>query len=456
MKLFFEPETVALIGASSKPGRPGHHLFLNLEQSFGESFYPVNPGADKIGDKKCYANVSDVPAKIDLAVVFIPAKGVPDILEQCAKKGIQRVIIESGGFSEAGPEGCEVNDQCLDIARQNNMRLWGPNCMGLINVNRMNVLSFMIHELWQGKLYEGPVSLIVQSGMLSAGFLMHMLSRRPFGLSKICSIGNKMDVNENDILEYLINDSQTGVIAMYLESIEQGRLFFELCRSTSKPLIILKSGRTPSGAAAAMSHTASLAQNDKVVDAALQQAGAIRVNGLNEMMHVARSMGSEAVHQKKKANIAVLAFSGGAGVLAADAIGDHGMSLPRLNDSTIRHLKEIFPVWMDPFNPVDLYPAMEKNGRQKALLHALESVMADPDVDAVYTHLIVLPTNEPLIDYDKVTEILEKYKKPMVVWSIGFSQAEHEIEQGLERIGVPVVDEIDKGVRILAALTMGR
>ncbi|MCJ7773790.1 MAG: CoA-binding protein, partial [Desulfobacterales bacterium] len=408
MKLFFEPETVALIGASSQPGRPGHHLFLNLNQSFGEKFYPINPRVDSIGDKKCYSNPIEVPVDIDLAVVFIPAQGVPEALEQCAQKGIQRVIIESGGFSEAGKEGQIINKRCLDIARQSNMRLWGPNCMGLINVNKMNVLSFMIHQLWQGKFLEGPVSLIVQSGMLSAGFLMHILSRRPFGLSKICSIGNKMDVNENDILEYLIDDPQTGVIAMYLESIEQGRRFFELCRSATKPLIVLKSGRTPSGAAAAMSHTASLAQNDQVINAALRQAGVIRVDGLNELMHVARSMGSSLTSSKKTSKIAVLAFSGGAGVLATDSIGDYGMALTQFNDLTINRLKEVFPVWMDPLNPVDLYPAMEKNGRRKALLHALEAVMADPDVDAVYTHLIVLPTKEPLIDYDKVATILKK------------------------------------------------
>jgi len=456
LKLFFEPETVALIGASSQPGRPGHHLFLNLEQSFGDRFYPVNPGTDKINEKKCYTNVRDIPADVDLAVVFIPARSVPEVLEQCAQKGIRRVIIESGGFSEAGPEGRVVNERCMEIARQNNMRLWGPNCMGLINVNRMAVLSFMIHELWQGKFYEGPVSLIVQSGMLSAGFLMHMLSRRPFGLSKICSIGNKMDINENDVLEYLIDDDQTGVVAMYLESIEQGRRFYELCQSSHKPLIVLKSGRTASGAKAAMSHTASLAQNDDVVHAALRQAGVIRVNGLNEMIHVARSVGLHAVTPKKSANIAVLAFSGGAGVLAADFIGSHGMSLTRLNDPTIHRLKEVFPDWMDPFNPVDLYPAMEKNGRLKALLHALEAVMADPDVDGVYTHIIVLPSAEPMVDYDKISMILKKYKKPMVAWSIGFSEAENEMARGLEQIGVPVVDEIETGARILAALTTGQ
>jgi len=132
------------------------------------------------------------------------------------------------------------------------------------------------------------------------------------------------------------------------------------------------------------------------------------------------------------------------------------MTTDPFSDKTTKRLKEVFPEWMDPFNPVDLYPAMEKNGRQKALLHALEAVMADPNVDAVYAHLIVLPIKEKLIDYGKVSELLKKYRKPIVVWAIGFSEMEHKIAQGLEAIGVPVVNEIDKGVRILAALTMGR
>jgi len=314
----------------------------------------------------------------------------------------------------------------------------------------------MIHELWQGKFFEGHVSLVVQSGMLSAGFLIHILSRKPFGLSKVCSIGNKMDVNENDILQYLIHDSETGVIALYLESIEQGRRFFELCRSSRKPVIILKSGRTPYGSAAALSHTASLAQNDQVVDAALRQAGAIRVYTLNELMNVARCMGVSKSISKGTSKIAVLAFSGGAGVLAADAVADHGMSLAQFGKSTLHRLKEVFPEWMDPMNPVDLYPAMEKHGRKEALFHSLETVMADSGVDAVYMHLIVLPSMEPLVDYQKVADVMNNYKKPIVVWSIGFSGAEREIAKELERIGIPVVSEINQGVRMLAALTLGK
>jgi acetyltransferase len=276
MKRFFEPETVALIGASSNESHPGYQLFLNLRTCFGDRFYPVNPKTAQLDGTTCYPSILDVPAQIDVAVVFIPAGAVPRALEQCAEKGIDRVVIESAGFAEAGSEGQAINERCLEIANRAGMRLWGPNCMGLINVQQTKVLSFLLHFLWKDRFRKGRVSLVVQSGMLSAGFLASILSRTPFGLSKIASIGNKMDIDESDVLEYLIDDPETGVIALYLESIANGRRFYQACRSTDKPIIVLKSGRTEKGARAAMSHTASLAQDDRIVDGALRQAGVIR------------------------------------------------------------------------------------------------------------------------------------------------------------------------------------
>jgi len=276
MKAFFEPTSVALIGASTNPTHPGHSLFLNMQDCFAERFYPVNPKVSEINGRTCYPDILAVPAAIDLAVVFIPARSIPPVLEQCAAKGIRRVVIESGGFAETGPTGLAIQEKCLEIARRNHMRLWGPNCMGLINVTQMKVLSFMLQRLWKGRFLQGNVSMVVQSGMLSAGFLATILNQTPFGLSKIASIGNKIDVDEADVMEYLISDPDTAVIALYLESIKNGRRFFDLCRSTDKPIVVLKSGRTQSGAQAATSHTASLAQNDGIVDGALRQAGVIR------------------------------------------------------------------------------------------------------------------------------------------------------------------------------------
>lgn len=456
MNLFFEPRTVALIGASGNAMRPGHHLFLNLQDSMGDNFYPINPRMKTIGSRVCYPDILSVPSEIDVAIIFIPANSVPEAIEQCAQKGIGRIIIESAGFAEAGPEGKALQERCLEIARSSGIRLWGPNCMGMINVRQMKVLSFMIPFIWKGQFLPGRVSLVVQSGMLSAGFLMHTLSRTPFGLSKVCSIGNKMDVDEVDILEYLISDPQTGVIGMYLETMKRGRRFFNLARSTDKPIVILKSGRSSPGFQAAVSHTASLAQDDRVLDSALKQAKVIRVKGLNELMDVSRCLGVSEAKPAFRSRLAVFSFSGGAGVVTSDDVADYGMELAELAPSTLAKIKKVFPEWMEPSNPVDLYPAIEKNGPTVTVRETFAAVMEDPNVDAVYAHLFAPPISVPLFDYDHMTGLIKKHNKPLVVWIMGHLDGAVVITKELEKRGIPVVDDIARGVRILAALTKRR
>lgn len=452
MKLFFDPETVALIGATENPLRAGYQLFLNMNFCFGEKFYPVNPKGGTIEGKTCYPSILDVPVPVDAAVIFINSSRIPEVLEQCGEKGIKRVIIESAGFSEAGPEGQMLNKRCLEIAHENDIRIWGPNCMGVINVHTMKVLSFFRHEMWREKFIPGSVSLVVQSGMLSAGFLTRILSRNPFGLSKICSIGNKMDVDESDILEYLISDPETEVIAMYLESVEQGRRFFNLCQSTQKPIVVLKAGRTAIGAQAAQSHTGSLAQNDTILDAALRQTGVIRVHDMNELIEIARCFGIVNVESPKRTQLAILTFSGGAGVVSSDTIYDYGMDLARFNGNTTKQLKTLFPEWMEPANPLDLYPAMEKNGYYKVVQPSLEAAIHDPEVDGIFSHFFAFPSEKPLFEYEKIGAMLKSANKPMVIWTLGDDTASSELKKQFEQVGVPVVDEISKGVRILSAI----
>jgi acetyltransferase len=454
MKLFYDPETVALIGASATPLHPGNSLFENLRICFGDKFYPVNTRVDMIGGVRSYRSILDVPAEIDVAIIFIPAAAVPEALRQCGEKGVRRVIIESGGFAEVGPQGRKLHEQCLALARQYGLRIWGPNCMGCINVTKMKVLSFMTPLMWQGRFIKGNVSIAVQSGMLSAGFLMQILTRTPFGLSKVSSLGNKMDVDEVDVLEYLLHDPDTEVVAMYLESINRGRRFLELARSSDKPMVVLKAGRTRLGAKAASSHTAALAQDDAVLAAALRQAGIIRVQGMQEMMDVARSLGASGARNIPRPRVAVMSFSGGAGVVTSDDLADHGMELAPLGPETLARIKTVFPDWMDPDNPLDLYPAIEKHGPNLVLRTALEAVLEDPNVDAVYAHLFAGPVKVQLYDYDHLASAIRKSGKPFVIWTMGASGNADEVNRELEKRGLPVVDEISKGVRILAALTM--
>jgi len=454
MKLFFDPETVALIGASANPLRPGYFLFKNLEICFKDKFYPVNPNLEQIEGKVCFKSILEVPARIDCAIIFIPAQSIPKALSQCAEKGIKAVIIESAGFSEVGSEGEALSQKCLEIARNAGMRLWGPNCMGMLNVPKLKILSFMNTAMWQGRLIPGKVSLVVQSGMLSAGFLMHILSKTPFGLSKVCSIGNKMDVDETDLLEYFLDDPETGVIGMYLESLKKGRKFFELARSTEKPIVVLKGGRSAFGQEAAKSHTAALAQDDQILDSAFRQAKIIRVNEMTELMDVARCLAVAPIKIIPKARIAVLTFSGGAGVVAADEIFQRGMQIAKLKPETLSQIKTVFPEWMNPSNPVDLYPAMEKFGPIKSFSVSLSAVMADPGVDAVFVHLFAPPIDIPFFNFDAMAELIRKFEKPIIAWIIGHAETAAKMTQELEKRGIAVADEIGKAIRILSALTM--
>ena len=452
MELFFNPKTVALIGASSRPERPGHNLFLNLRDCFGENFYPVNPKVEEINGHKCYPSILDVPAEIDVAVIFIPSRAVPEAIKQCAQKGIKRIIIESAGFAEVGEEGKRLQEKCLDIARKYGIRLWGPNCMGAINVPAKKVLSFMSPFLWKGRFKPGNVSLVVQSGMLSAGFLSYILTKTPFGLAKVASIGNKMDVNETEILEYLIQDPDTRVIGMYLESISQGRKFFELAKGTEKPIVVLKAGSSPFGAQAAKSHTASLAQDDALIQGAFKQAGVVRVKGLTELMEVVRAFSIFEAPKKKTARLAILSFSGGAGVVASDQIYELGLELAQLKPQTLAQIKNVFPEWMEPSNPVDIYPAMERSGPKETLRVALEAVIKDPGVDGVFVHIFAPPVNIPIFDYEHIAQMVKETSKPVVAWIMGHGEVAEQIRKQLEKNKIVVVEEIMRGVRILSAL----
>lgn len=455
MRTFFEPSSAALVGASSRLGRPGRHLFMNMRDGLGDRLYPINPSAEEIDGTRCYRNLREVPETPDLAVVFIPAAAVPEALEQCAAKGVRRVIIESAGFAETGPEGAQLQRRCLEIARAADMRLWGPNCMGAINVRRDLVLSFMLPEIWKDRFVKGGVALVVQSGMLSAGFLMQILSKSPFGLSKVCSVGNKMDIDEVDILEYLVDDPETEVIAMYLESLPRGRRFVELAAATNKPVVALKAGRSAQGAAAAASHTASLAQDDAVLDDAFRQAGIIRVEGMYQLMDVARCLSMGPLRPAASARVAVITFSGGAGVVTSDDLAAHGLQVAELQPATIDRLRTVYPEWMTPMNPVDLYPAIEKSG-PAAFAVAIDAALKDPGVDAVFLHLFAPPNRIVNFDYDGFSGLIKSGGKPFLVWVLGYGPSCIEMSRELEKRGIPTTDEIEKGARILAAMTKPR
>lgn len=450
---FFYPRGVALIGVSDNIRRGGYFILRNTLLGYKGPVYPVNPKYQEVQGQTCYPDIESIPENFDLAIYFIPAKFLPETIRACAKKKAKAIIIESAGFSETGPEGKNLQDTSVALAKESGIRLWGPNCMGLLDGHTRHVFSFMSQD-WTTAMQPGPISLIVQSGMLSSGFLMMMLQRGNMGMSKVASLGNKCDVHESELLEYYIDDPNTGVIGCYLESIVDGRRFMECARKTAKPVVVLKAGRSPQGARAAMSHTASLSGKDAVYTGAFNQAGIIQVYDIHELMDFVRGF-SMTPHCSCKGGTAVITFSGGAGIVTVDLLAEKGLKMAELSPETLSVLKEVFPQWMDPAHPLDLWPAAEQNGIKRVYTHCVEAVLADPGVDSLVLEAIASPRAGNNPDYLKdIAEMKKKHNKPIVLWmvSTGTDETYKLFRTVAESVNIPEFTEINRAASFIAAM----
>jgi acetyltransferase len=454
MKFFFEPKGVALIGATPKPHTGGYSLLTNLTLGYDGPVYPVNPRYPEILGRPCYLSVSEVPDPVDLAIVFVPAPAVPPVLEECTARGIPGVIIESGGFAEVGPEGRALQDRCLEIAHRSGIRIWGPNCMGLIDSRKRYVFSFLSPDAWQDNLNPGGVSLIVQSGLLAGGFMTTLMSHKILRLAKACSIGNKCDVDETDLLEYFLEDDETKVIALYVESFPRGRRFFELAAQRKKPIVVLKGGKSAAGARAAASHTASLAGNHELIRGALEQAGVYQADDFFELVDLARTLerGFERTGPSAgKPRVAVFTFSGAAGIVTADHLEASGLALADLSPATRQRLERLSPPWMPVNNPVDFWPAMEKHGPEITYREGVAALLEDPGVDAIIVHVFA-GFGVWFLDMEKLFADLNETRKPVLFWVMGHEQGYQPTRLTLERMGFPAFNEIQRAVRVLAGI----
>lgn len=450
LDFFFKPDAVAVLGASSNKLKTGYHIIKNLLSGYKGKIYPVNPNYEKVLDLPCYPDVESVPGNFDCAIYFIPSKYLPDTILSCARKGVKGIIIESGGFTEAGPEGASIQKEALDNAAHTGIRLWGPNCMGFIDANARHVFSFLHSAVWPDILRPGNVGLIVQSGMLSAGFLMSALQEGVMGVSKACSIGNKCDINENDILTFLSQDEETGVIACYLESLVDGRTFMDLARKTPKPVIVLSGGRSAHGARAAMSHTASMSGNYSVTRGAFQQACIIEVYDPAELTDMARAF-SKVQACPRSGGVAILTFSGGAGTITTDLLEDYDLPLAQLSEKTLSEIGTLFPEWIKPTHPLDLWSSIEQKGFKQVYIPSLKATLSDPAVDS-----ILLQTYTSLeIDaqfFTDVAGLMRQYGKPIILWVEGRKELLERIRSMAEQAGIPAFRDLTRCVSVLAGV----
>ncbi len=449
MKSFFLPSSVAVIGASDRDNSLGSQMITNLLYGYKGDLYPVNPNYKEIRGLPCFPSVDAVPGAVDLAIIIVPAPAVPEALEDCVRKGVRRVMIQSAGFAEVGPAGAALQERCGSIARAGGIRVWGPNCMGLVDIPRRHLFTFMHPKVYEDGLIPGRISIIVQSGMLSAGFLADLMSERSIGVGKACSIGNKSDVDECDVLEYLLGDDETDAVAMYLESIPRGRRFVELARSSTKPLVVLKGGKSGAGAKAALSHTSSLAGDARLQNSLLEGAGVTLAHDFQQMMELARDL-SLIPHTPTECRTAIVTFSGGAGILSCDLLEEAGLKVAEFSKETKANLGKVFPDWLPASNPVDLFPAFALRGPLAAYLSAVKEVMEDPGVDVIFMHYFAgLYRN-----FDGMKEMkkaADRAGKVLIMWVIGRREGTRMFREEARKSGIPVHGELSRAVECLAA-----
>ncbi|MEM4188327.1 MAG: CoA-binding protein [Candidatus Hadarchaeum sp.] len=435
LKSFFEPSSVAVIGASREPGKLGHEIFKNIiDAGYKGNIYPVNPKAPDVLGVRCYPSIKQVPGEVELAVVIVPARFVPSVISDCGEKGVKAAVVISGGFGETGPSGAELERQLVEAARKTGIRIVGPNCQGV------NSTSAGLCASWPLVRTKGPISVISQSGTVLAAIAC-WAEEEKVGVDKIVALGNKCDVDETELLDYFSNESTTRVIALYIEGVRDGRKFFRVARAAAekKPIVVLKSGRTAKGAQAVASHTRSLAGKDAIFDSVFKQAGVQRVSSVEELYDVCKAFASLPLPTGK--DVAIITSSGGSGILALDTCVELGMNAPDLPPETREKLKEKLPPECILRNPLDL------TGSATSQMYD-EAIAALSDSGAVDALVVIVGDPMPGISDVIIKHVSQG--KTIVPVMLGGGKAEVEERTKLVDSRIPVYSDPVRAVRALA------
>ncbi|MCC6065070.1 MAG: acetate--CoA ligase family protein [Thermofilum sp.] len=438
------PRSVAVIGASRDPSKIGSRILRNiLSSGFRGAVYPVNPNASEVLGLRCYASVLDVPGPVDLAVVAVPAKLVPQVVEECGRKGVGAVAVISSGFKEVGNE--ELERRVVETARKHGLRILGPNIVGVWDTRTPINYSFI-----DANPLPGSIAFVSQSGALMTS-LLWWTRERGIGFSCLVSIGNRADVGEADLLALLREDPETRVVAIYMEGLGEGegRRFLEEASKTAavKPVIVLKAGRSEAAAEAIRSHTGSLAGSDEVYEAALKQARALRAPGLRELFNWALALALSP--EPGEGTAVILTHGGGAGVIAADALNGMGVPLAPLPQDLQERLRKFMPPFGSARNPVDLTGMMTA----ESLRGALVEVLRDPRVGAVlvWAGQGAIPTPEELGEAVLSAVREAGLAKPLVVSITGGEECRGVLRK-LIQAGVPAYESPEDAASALAAV----
>ena len=419
LESFFNPKSVAIVGASRRKGKVGYEILANMiSAGYQGRIFPVNPQADTIEGLKCYSDLESIGQVPDLVIVIVPAKIVPAVMQQCAKVKVKSVIIITAGFKEIGKEGKQLEEQVVQIAKRAGIRVIGPNCLGVIAPKNMLNASFGT-ELPA----EGVTGYVSQSGALLAAIL-DMANADGIGFSKLVSIGNKADINELDVIRAFGEDPDTRVIAGYLESIADGDEFVRQAERISqhKPILLIKSGGTSAGAKAASSHTGSLAGGEVAYESAFARAGIIRCGSIKEQFDYARVFADQPLPAGP--SVAVITNAGGPGIMAADAIERRGLTFAKLADETVKKLAARLPPAANLHNPIDILGDALPDRYE----FALHTVLDDPNVDIILVLLTPQAMTDPVGTAEAVVKTRrQKPAKPVLACFLGASRVEEGI-----------------------------
>ncbi len=447
---FFEPKSVVVIGASGKPHKPGNDVIRNiLANEYHGKLYLVNPKGGEIHGIKVYGSIRDLPKGIDLAIIILPAEDNMRAIRACVEQGIEYFVLAAGGFSEVDEKGETIQEEISKFIAEIHIRVLGPNTSGHTSTPHRFTSSFFP----LGKIPKGNISYVNQTGNFATHTMRYIMTGENFGVARVIGLGNKLDVEESEVLEYLGNDPYTKAIFMYLESIKHPKRFVDVAQKVTKikPVILLKGGSTQEGIRAALAHTAALASDDRIVDGALKQAGVVRIFKYSQLFQAAKAISFMPLPRGKR--VSFLAPSGAMLVVLTDLCRQQlGLEVPDLEEATRKKLQEISPSYIRMRNPVDIWPAAMVNGIHYGYREGMEAVLKDANIDAVVPILMLTKdTGVPPLDF--IVDLARKYpEKPIYVT---FSGDRKYMDQGkafLEPKGVPTYPMIEEPFETLSIL----
>ena len=425
----FHPESIAVIGASESAGKLGHEILKNLiDGGFPGALYPINPRSERILGLSCFKNVKEVPGKVDVAVVIIPARFVPQTIRECGEKGVKGAIVISGGFSEAGADGEALQTELAAAARECGVRVVGPNCQGINSPYHPMCAS------WPLLTQKGRVAVISQSGTVGAA-MMDWFSVEGLGVSSFVSLGNRADIDEIDLIEYFEADPNTRVIAAYLEGVKDAVRFQKVLSNLKKPLVVLKSGRTPKGKVAAESHTKSLAGADAIYSSLFKRLGVCRAETIEEFYDFAKALAY--LEPPRGNSILYITTSGGAAILATDAAEQEGLNVAPLPPELARELEGVIPAHAIRSNPLDL------TGDADAKMFREVIERARPHYDT-----LGIIFGDPILD---ASQVVTAGANELVIF-LGGAEVEREEKLRMHQSGIPVYPTPERGIRALSQI----